>query len=324
MSRIHQALTRTAPTANSTSRFNPLRRSNPAGPNRLWWLVAALALVLTTLVIWAPWQGTKPTLPAEAVSTLAQSAPQPSNEAPPVSTPTPAPQPTAATPAAVATPAKAIAPASGRDAEEPNPAAPAQTPATPLVDEPPPTPSAATASNTEAAAAPTQTATAAAASVEPRADTRIQLDTDHQDAVQRALSNGDLAAAEMTLRRWIGEQPDADQPRLWLAKLLLAQDRLDAIGALLDGQTSSAARALLAVWHEKAGRPAQAVVLFEQLAREQPRHSAWQLHWAINAENSGQLALARLLYQTYLDRFAADNPSLTAFADQRIRSLERP
>ncbi|MFG1497631.1 hypothetical protein ABMA57_13440 [Saccharospirillum sp. HFRX-1] len=155
-------------------------------------------------------------------------------------------------------------------------------------------------------------------------DTRIRLDTDHQDEVQQALSNDDLAGAEMALRRWISEQPGAAQPRLWLAKLLLAEDRLDAIGALLEGQTGIEARGLLAVWHEKAGRPDRAVVLFEQLAREQPRHGAWQLHWAINAENSGQLAQARLLYQTYLHKFAADNPSLTAFADQRIRSLERP
>ncbi|PTY39014.1 hypothetical protein BGP77_09695 [Saccharospirillum sp. MSK14-1] len=170
--------------------------------------------------------------------------------------------------------------------------------------------------------------TQAAPSAEPLAQTpgqsRIQLDTGHQDSVQQALSNGEWAEAEMTLRRWIAEQPNADQPRLWLAKLLLSQDRLDAIGALLDGQNDNEARALLAVWHEKSGRPEQAVTLFEQLARAQPRHSAWQLHWAINAENSGQLAQARLLYQTYLDRFAADNPSLTAFAEQQIRSLERP
>lgn len=133
-----------------------------------------------------------------------------------------------------------------------------------------------------------------------------------------------MALAETLLRRWISDQPNAAAPRLWLAKLLLSQDRLVAIDALLDGQTSIEARALLGLWHEKADRPALAAALFEQLAREQPEHSDWQLHWAINAENSGQLALARLLYHTYVDKFAAENPSLTAFANSRVRSLEMP
>ena len=324
MSRIHQALTRTAPTPKNSSRFNPLHRSNPASSNLLWWLVAALALSLTAVVIWAPWQdGANPTMPAAPISPLVQSAPQrPSSDEPPMlKTPEPLiPVSSAAAVEAAAALPTTPEPAPSDKTDTPAPAATAQPPLTTASAEPTPAPTAPTPANTEAIQP-------APAQIEPQpviADTRIRRDTDHQDQVQRALANGELAEAEMTLRRWIAEQPDAAQPRLWLAKLLLAQDRLDAIGALLDGQSSNEARALLAVWHEKAGRPEQAVVLFEQLARDQPRHSAWQLHWAINAENSGQLALARLLYQTYLDRFAADNPNLTAFADQRIRSLERP
>lgn len=322
MSRIHQALTRTLPTPNNASRFNPLRRSNPANTNRLWWLIAALALVLTALVIWAPWQSSKTVMATDPATLMVQSAPQSSSGAQPrpqipEPAPEPVPQPPATVTAAVATPTEAAEPSASREAdsprrkaEQPSPVTAAKTPVTTATGEPTPVPA--------PAPAPTE------AQPDAATDTRIRLDTDHQDQVQQALSNDDLAGAEMALRRWISEQPGAAQPRLWLAKLLLAEDRLDAIGALLEGQTGIEARGLLAVWHEKAGRPNQAVVLFEQLAREQPRHSAWQLHWAINAENSGQLAQARLLYQTYLDKFAADNPSLTAFADQRIRSLERP
>jgi len=331
MSRIHQALTRTLPTPKSASRFNPLHRSNTARSNLLWWVIAALALILSALVIWAPWHGgATPVMPTKPLDSSAQSPPQqlvgdgqPTLKTP-AQTPEPSPalnpalQPPATPTASVATPSMAAEPSPSREVEQPTPVAAAKTPVTTVRDEPAPI------ARATVGTAVTEAAPQPVTSFDATVDTRIQLDTDHQDQVQQALSNGDLAGAEMALRLWISEQPSAAQPRLWLAKLLLAEDRLDAIGALLEGQTGNEARGLLAVWHEKAGRPNRAVVLFEQLAREQPRQGAWQLHWAINAENSGQLAQARLLYQTYLDKFAADNPSLTAFADQRIRSLERP
>lgn len=341
MSLIHQALTRPVVLPHRTSRFNPLRRTLRSNIELHWWAVALVASLLTAVVVWAPWQArlkaensaTADKLMVATTLTTAQRPPSDTPQSLPATTPISATEPLAAPsrePSALAN-EEPSALANEEPAALPNKEISTladEEPVTVRYEKPTTRPERSTPAVPIEQASPTvQSVTAAPEPATPAQtdhDVRISVDSSHQRQVQAALSNGDMALAEMTLHRWIGEQPNAVQPRLWLAKLLLSQNRLDAIEALLDGQTSIEARGLLALWHERAGRPALAVTLYEQLAKEQPQHSAWQLNWAINAENSGQLALARLLYHTYLNKFAAENPTLTAFANNRVRSLEMP
>ncbi|WP_108126054.1 tetratricopeptide repeat protein [Saccharospirillum mangrovi] len=327
MSRIHQALTRPLPAPRAASGFNPLSDTKRAH-GQYWWLVAVVALALAVILLWAPWQhrvtpeppltpppdtAVLPVLPAlpESLSSLVPElqASLQTLQAEPSDTLALLPS-RRAIPATVMMPEQPPVPT----ATEPKP-----TPVKTTVSQPPPPAETAPETPIEPPIAPPQPTL----NSEPNT-TVTRIEDRWQDQVQAALADNQLALAEQSLRAWIAEAPEAAQPRVWLAKLLLSQDRLDAIGALLEGQNSVEAQGLLALWHEKAGRPEQAAVLFEQLTRAQPTHGAWQLHWAINAENSGQVAQAVRLYHNYLNRFAADNPRLTAFANNRVRSLETP
>lgn len=318
MSLIHQALTRPYPATQRRSGFNPLRRRSLPGRGLHWWGLALVALTLAGALLWSG--GWAPVAEPTTVEPVTIVLPKPNRPAPakpaavqaPETTQTQAPAKRETTPVEAAAATEQPAPVPTATATEPEPSQP-----TLAQPEPAPQPVAQAQpparQNAGSAAAPVAATTAVASA-----------DSDFQLRVQNAIAANDLSSAEQQLRAWIATEPAADQPRLWLAKILLSQQRLGAIAALLDGRNSVEARGLRALWHEKAGRPEQAAALFEQLARDEPGQGQWRLHWAINAENSGQLAQARLLYQTYLDDFAAANPSLTAFAQDRMRSLESP
>lgn len=141
-------------------------------------------------------------------------------------------------------------------------------------------------------------------------------------AVQEALDRNRIQKAESLLTAWISESPQAALPRVWLAKIHLSNHRFEDAEALLDGLTTVEALGLRGLLLEKTERYGQAAAVFEHLARTEPNNPKWWLHWAINQENNGRLARARLLYQTYLEEFSAYNASLTAFASQRYQALE--
>lgn len=142
-------------------------------------------------------------------------------------------------------------------------------------------------------------------------------------AVQEALNRDQIQKAESLLTVWISESPQAALPRVWLAKIHLTNHRFEEAEALLDGVTTVEALGLRGLLLEKTERYGRAATLFEHLARTEPDNPQWWLHWAINQENNGRLAQARLLYQTYLEEFSAYNASLTAFASQRYQALEK-
>lgn len=142
-------------------------------------------------------------------------------------------------------------------------------------------------------------------------------------AVQEALNRNQIQKAESLLTAWISESPRAVLPRVWLAKIHLSKHRFEVAESLLDGLTTVEALGLRGLLLEKTERYGKAAALFEHLARTEPENPQWWLHWAINQENNGRLAQARLLYQTYLEEFSAYNASLTAFASQRYQALEK-
>ncbi len=142
-----------------------------------------------------------------------------------------------------------------------------------------------------------------------------------RQAVQTAIGQGDLEQAQQRLRAWINREPQLEEPRIWLAKLHLNQGVADQAEALLIGLHSNEALGLRGLILEQSGRYADAARVFEALTREEASNPQWWLHWAINLENSGRLAEARLLYQTYLEQFSAHNARLTAFATERYRAL---
>ncbi|MEP4545942.1 MAG: tetratricopeptide repeat protein, partial [Saccharospirillum sp.] len=142
-----------------------------------------------------------------------------------------------------------------------------------------------------------------------------------RQAVQTAIGQGDLEQAQQRLRAWINREPQLEEPRIWLAKLYLNQGDADQAETLLIGLQSSEAVGLRGLILEQGGRYADAARVFEALTREEASNPQWWLHWAINLENGGRLAEARLLYQTYLEQFSAHNARLTAFATERYREL---
>lgn len=324
MSRIHQALTRPLPPPRQASGFNPLNGA-PRAAGRYWWLVALLALGLAAVLIWSPWQRVVDQPPQ--IAPVAETPTVPAVPTLPASMNEQISQLQASLQSLAAEPSDTLAllptnrPVTPVEPKETRVYQPVSTP-TPAPE--PTQPIAAEQRSEPAVSAPLVSAPVATPAETTNETGIVKVEQPWQDQVQAALADNNLTGAEQSLRAWIDSQPESAEPRIWLAKLLLSQQRLDAIGALLEQQDSIEARGLLALWHEKAGRPDQAVALFEQLSREQPTHGAWLLHWAINSENSGQLAQAVPLYHTYLNRFAADNPSLTAFARHRVRSLETP
>ena len=142
-----------------------------------------------------------------------------------------------------------------------------------------------------------------------------------QQQVEGYLAAGEDERAEAVLKTWITAQPKNPQPRIWLARIYIHNGVYRSAEPLLRGLNSNDARALLGVIYERTNRPQVAMQTFEALYRAQPDNSRWLLFWAINSENAGQLANANALYQTYLQQFSADDPQLTSFAQQRLRSI---
>lgn len=140
--------------------------------------------------------------------------------------------------------------------------------------------------------------------------------------VQTALDRGELERAEALLRDWIDRAPEVELPRLWLAKIYLSNRMPEAAQPLLTGLDSIEALGLRGLALEKTGRYSEAAKVFEHLSRREPETPQWWLRWAINQENSGRLAQARILYQTFLREFPAHDASLTDFARERYRALE--
>ena len=103
--------------------------------------------------------------------------------------------------------------------------------------------------------------------------------------------------------------------------MYLNQGDFDEAETLLIGLHSHEALGLRGLILEQTGRYADAARVFEALSRDETRNPQWWLHWAINLENSGRLAEARLLYQTYLEQFSSHNARLTAFATERYQAL---
>ncbi|HET8902556.1 MAG TPA: tetratricopeptide repeat protein [Saccharospirillum sp.] len=168
--------------------------------------------------------------------------------------------------------------------------------------------------STEAvAAADTQSSSSVATAV-PQHDTARQ-------AVQSAIGRGDLTQAQQLLQSWINREPRLEEPRIWLAKVYLSRGARQEAEALLVGLESTEALGLRGLVLEQTERYADAARIFEALTRKEARNPQWWLHWAINMENSGRLAEARLLYQTYLEQFSSHNARLTAFATERYRAL---
>jgi len=149
----------------------------------------------------------------------------------------------------------------------------------------------------------------------------VPQDADVRQAVQAAIGQGDLAGAQRMLQSWINREPRLEEPRIWLAKVYLNQGVLEDAESLLIGLKSAEALGLRGLILEQTGRYADAARVFEALTREEAGNPQWWLHWAINLENSGRLAEARLLYQTYLEQFSGHNARLTAFATERYRAL---
>lgn len=140
-------------------------------------------------------------------------------------------------------------------------------------------------------------------------------------SVQTAISDNQLDRAERLLKTWADREPNLEEPRIWLAKLYLSTARHADASALLAGQDSVEALGLRGLLLEKSGNYADAARVFETLTRDDSSNPEWWLHWAINLENSGRLAEAQLLYQTYLQQFFSHSEGLTAFATERYRAL---
>lgn len=185
-----------------------------------------------------------------------------------------------------------------------------------------PTREATASSSTVTAAAPPSGTGAANAPAQTLSITRPDPQI-RESEVQAALDRDRIEHAEILLQRWIREAPEDSMPRVWLAKIYLASQRFEAAYRLIANQTTLEAIGLRALILEKTGRYTEAATLFERMARAEPDHPQWWLHWAINLENAGRLAQARLLYQTYLEEFSAYNVGLTEFAGQRYRALEK-
>lgn len=266
---------------------------------------------------------------------------QPANQVPepqPAPEPEPEPEPAEAdsAPALATTNADSpqVTPAVPATAAEPEATISQPTPEPMAVDPPaaPPPAPAPTPAKIEALpeSADTPTDSAASDQARPKATaaqlsssvaTAVPQHASARQAVKTAIGQGDLEQAQQRLRAWINREPQLEEPRIWLAKLYLNQGDADQAEALLIGLQSNEALGLRGLILEQSGRYADAARVFEALTREEASNPQWWLHWAINLENGGRLAEARLLYQTYLEQFSAHNARLTAFATERYRAL---
>lgn len=361
MSLIHQALNRPEPPERENqSQFNPMSRPNRRGRALWWWVTALASLATLTLLGYQGWQSLRNTPPVQesitqtpaanqAVARLsppkevakpADPPPAPTVEQAPVIQSKPTNPPTEAP--VQATPEPARPEPAPIEAPTPPPQTEAEVKPTPEVAQPAPEakPVAADAAPKEETPPeathpePTQTATVKA-TVKPVMETRDtetaasnpvrpaqNPDQNLETRVQHALDQGELERAESLLKGWIDRAPDAEMPRLWLAKIYLSSGLPEAADPLLNGLSSIEALGLRGLLLEKTGRYQDASRVFEHLTRREPETPGWWLHWAINQENSGQLAKARILYQTFLKEFSAFDASLTAFARERYQALE--
>lgn len=339
MSLIHKALDRPGGARPGRSGYNPLGRRPGSGSGLAWWLVAGAALATAAVIVLYP-QSPDP-VPSDAPASAQASGGDTGMRAEPSANESA----TAAESADIVLLPPPASPDSGKaSAPDPPPPEPATEPEEPTESTPEAPPQAPTQTETarsEPEPQPTSTTVAEQPRDEPQADPapapggaqgdsdqapRVRVSEtgvgDRQAGVTAALARDDRPLAEQRLRAWMTDDPDDPRPRLWLAKLHLNAGRPDAAAPLLSALESSEALALKALMHEQAGRPAQAATLFETLTRRQPAQGRWWLHWAINAENSGRLARARLLYQTYLDDFSADNVRLATFAQGRLQAMD--
>ncbi len=146
-----------------------------------------------------------------------------------------------------------------------------------------------------------------------------------QHQVETYIENEELEQAEAVLKQWIGAAPTDEVPRIWLARIYINNRFYQAAEPLLEPLKTIDARALLGVVYERTNRPQSAANQFEALFREQPENGRWLLFWAINGENSGQLEKSHTLYQNYVTLFPQEEPTLVAFAQQRLSTLrQRP
>jgi tetratricopeptide (TPR) repeat protein len=142
----------------------------------------------------------------------------------------------------------------------------------------------------------------------------------HQQ-VQQAMAEGAIEQAEAILKQWLGAAPSDPLPRIWLARIYIKNGFYLAAEPLLTNLSGSDAKALLGLIYERSDRPTLAAKLFEALYQVNPENGRWLLFWAVNSENSGQLAKSRSLYQTYLTLFELEDPALTQFSQQRLTTL---
>ena len=142
-----------------------------------------------------------------------------------------------------------------------------------------------------------------------------------QQQIEQHISNGEIEKAELILKQWISTQPRDATPRIWLAKIYVNNGFYQAAEPLVSDIKHPEAQGLLGIIYERTARPAQASNVFEALYRSAPEEGKWLLFWAINTENSGQLAKSTALYQNYIQVFSDDDVNLTAFASQRLKAI---
>jgi hypothetical protein len=143
-----------------------------------------------------------------------------------------------------------------------------------------------------------------------------------QAQVENHIANGEIEQAEALLKTWIATVPSDSTARIWLAKIYMNNGFLRAAEPLLKPVKDAEAKALLGIIYERTNRPLAAATLFEELFRSDPTEGKWLLFWAVNTENTGELAKSRTLYQNYLTLFAQDDANLTQFAERRLRVLQ--
>lgn len=152
--------------------------------------------------------------------------------------------------------------------------------------------------------------------------TVIRSTTDQwQQEIERHISKGEIEQAELILKQWISTQPRDATPRIWLAKIYVNNGFYQAAEPLISDIQHPEAQGLLGIIYERTSRPALASNVFESLYRSSPEQGKWLLFWAINSENSGQLAKSSALYQNYIQVFSDDDVNLTAFASQRLKAI---
>ena len=178
--------------------------------------------------------------------------------------------------------------------------------------------------NNTTATTPTPTTDAATPSLQEQTASVISVSTNTwQENVTAYIANGEIEQAEAELKRWISASAKDAVPRIWLAKIYINNGVYRAAEPLIETINNNEAKALLGIVYERTSRPALAAVLFEELYRADSSEGKWLLFWALNTENSGQLAKSLALYQNYLQVFPTDDANLSNFAQQRVRVIQR-